>query len=117
MYILNTINQLPPIATSIFSHEMTACFEKRSARWHWTYLGHDILVGLLLWIGPIDDDVAAEDFDAASAKPTLSQRCRFVRIVLQEAEAAILTPVIRRAVDYHFGQASCIGRVEMRNFN
>ena len=103
--------------TSTYSYFYFWFGKKTSARWHWTYLGHDILVGLLLRVGPVDDDVAAEDFDAASAKPALGQRCRFVRIVLQEAEAAILTPVIRRAVDYHFGQASCVGRVEMRNFN
>ena len=69
-------------------------------------LGHDVLVGFLLRVGPVDDDVAAEDLDASGAEPALGQRRRLVRVVLEEAEASILSPVVGRAVNDHFGQAS-----------
>ena len=68
-------------------------------------LGHDGLVGLLLRVGPIDDDITAPDFDAARFQPALGQRGGLVRFVFEEAEAAVLLLVIRRTVDDHLAKS------------
>ena len=43
--------------------------------------------------------------DAARLEPPLGERCALVRLILQEAEAAVLLLVVGRAVDDHLPQA------------
>lgn len=76
------------------------------------HLGHGVAVGLLLGVGPVDDDVAAEDLDAPGAEPALGERGGLVRIVLEEAEAPVLSLVIWRTVNDHLRQAGCSAKRE-----
>lgn len=62
------------------------------------HLGHGLLVGLLLRISPVHDDVASPHLDPAGAETALRQGRRLVRFVFQEAEAAVLLLVVGRAV-------------------
>ena len=73
----------------------------------WTHLRHDLSVGLLLRVGPVDDHIAAPDLDAAAAQPPFGQRRCLVRFVLEEAESSVFLPVVWRAVDDHVHQALC----------
>ena len=73
----------------------------------WPHLRHDLSVGLLLRVGPVDDHIAAPDLDAAAAQPPFGQRRCLVRFVLEEAESSVFLPVVWRAVDDHVHQALC----------
>jgi hypothetical protein len=63
------------------------------------YPGHCVVIRLLLRIGPVYDDVASKNLHSAGTQTSFGQRCRLVRIVLQEAETAVFPAVIRRTVN------------------
>ena len=68
-------------------------------------MGHGVLVGLLLRVGPVDDDITAPDLDPARLQPALGQARSLVGLVLEEAEAAVLLLVVGGAVDDHLTEA------------
>lgn len=72
------------------------------------HFGHGVVVRLLLGVRPVHDDVAAEDLDPARAQPALGKGGGLVGVVLEEAEAPILPPVIRGAVNDHLRKSGCI---------
>ena len=55
--------------------------------------------------------------DAARLEPPLGERSALVRLVLQEAEAAVLLLVVGRAVDDHLPKARYNAQAETRSWS
>jgi hypothetical protein len=52
------------------------------------YLRHGIVVRLLLWVSPIDNNITAPNLDSTSFQSAFGKTSRFVGFIFQEAETS-----------------------------
>lgn len=65
-----------------------------------THLSHDLWVRVFHGVSPLHRHHVAPHFDLAAHEPAASLSSRFVVFVLEEAEASVLTLVLRLKVEY-----------------
>ena len=53
-----------------------------------SYLGHGLVIGFLLRVCPVNDNITAPDLDAASFESAFGQTGSFVRLVFKKTESS-----------------------------
>ena len=65
-----------------------------------------MLIWFLLRIRPIYDNITVPNLDSSCLQPPLGKAGGFERLILEEAESAILFIIIRGGIDYHLDESS-----------
>jgi hypothetical protein len=68
------------------------------------YLGHNFLIGFLLWIGPINDNITIPHLHAAESQLLFSITRPRMAVVFQEAESSVFLAIIWATVNDYIRQ-------------
>ena len=101
----------PQTLQSWLSKKSTECLHQHQRNkqiWVTANLGHCVMIRLLLWVSPVNNDVALPHLDTTRRQLPLGSGSIFVAVILEESKPSILElGVVSRSVHDHINKALC----------